>query len=547
MHERNDSSHTSGVTTPVWYADARVPQRGRLERDAHADVCVVGAGIAGITVAYLLARHGKSVIVLDEKPVAGGETGRTSAHLASAIDDRFVHIERHLGADAARIQYESHAAAIDFIERVVREEGIECGFARLDGLLFQDALRSGPALDEECAAARRAGFLGVELQGRAPTIGFAAAPCLRFPRQARFHPLQYIVQLAAVAEKLGVRICCGTRVMDLTGDDGVVAKLADGVRVTANFGVAATNVPSPINNWMGVYTKQVAYRTFMISLELPRGGVTDALYWDTADPYHFVRVHKTIRDGKESEMLLVGGEDHRVGVAEESDAQPHAAFDRLERWAREHFMPERGLGKVVDRWSGQVVEPNDGVAFIGRVPSSGHSACFVITGDSGMGLTGGTLGALLVCDLIVRGGPGRRDEQVNRWATLYSPTRKPFHSLGTAVEFAKENAAAAGHFLDYLKKSERSRPEEIPLGSGAVLNRGTHKIACYRDEKGRVHECSAVCTHLKCVVHWNQIEKSWDCPCHGSRFDAFGKVLMGPAIDDLPPVASTSGASTNAS
>ncbi|MGH7244180.1 MAG: FAD-dependent oxidoreductase [Phycisphaerales bacterium] len=529
-------SNPSGLTQPLWYEDLAIPVYPKLSKDARADICIVGAGIAGLTSAYLLAKAGKSVIVLDEKPIGGGESGRTSAHLSSAIDDGFVTIENNLGREASMIQYESHAAAIDLIEHICRTERIACDFERLDGYLFSSNPDNTASLNSECKAARRAGFTDVGLLDRAPVTGIQTGPCLRFPRQARFHPLKYLVGLAHALENLGVRIHCGKRVSDLSGDGPVLAKLDGGALVHAEFAISATNVPTPINNWMGIYTKQGCYRSYVIALPVPRGVISDALYWDTNDPYHYARLSES-PDGQT--LLVVGGEDHRVGTEGDHGMQK---FTALEAWARDHFCREHGaaaLGPVVSRWSGQVAEPEDGVAFMGRVPTRGHHNCFLITGDSGMGLTGGTAGAILITDLILKGSAGKEDRDLHPWAALYDPARKPLKSLHAAVEFVKENAAAAAHVADYLTSGDVDSIDQIRPGEGAVMREGMHKVAVYRDDSGTIHKCSAICTHLKCIVQWNGLEKSWDCPCHGSRFDAKGKVIIGPAVDDLPPIKDT--------
>jgi glycine/D-amino acid oxidase-like deaminating enzyme/nitrite reductase/ring-hydroxylating ferredoxin subunit len=488
--------------------------------------------------AYLLAKAGKSVIVLDEKPIGGGETGRTSAHLASAIDDRFLEIEKNRGVEAAMVQYESHAAGIDLIERIVSEHRIDCDFSRVDGYLFAGEGHDREFLERECDAARRAGCADAGLLDRAPVTGFASGACVRFPRQGRFHPLRYLIGLADVLRAMGVRIHCGARVCDLAGDGPVIAKVDGGPVVRADFGIAATNVPTPINNWMGIYTKQASYRSYVIAMEVARGAVSDALYWDTLDPYHYVRVVDS-DDAEHKSLLIVGGEDHRVGTHGTLD-EGIQCFERLERWARERFCrglgDDAGLGRVVARWSGQVAEPDDGVAFIGRVPTRTHQACFVITGDSGMGLTGGALGAILVSELILKGGGEKADRDVHPWAGLYDPARKPTTSLQGAVEFVKENAAAAATMVEYLTPGDVDSVEKIAPGTGAVVRDGMSKVAAYRDEEGTLHRCSAICPHLKCIVQWNGLEKSWDCPCHGSRFDAKGKLIMGPAIDNLPVI-----------
>ncbi len=277
-----------------------------------ADVCVVGAGIAGLTTAYLLAREARAVIVLDEGMIGSGQTGRTSAHLASAIDDRFVEIERMHGTPAARLAYQSHAAAIDTIERIASEEKIDCGFARLDGLLSPTPDDPPDFLEHEFAAARRA---GADVQ-KVRSGGLDNGPCLCFGRQARFHPLRYLTGLARAIEASGGRIFTGRRVKDVQGADPkqkspAKAQIEGGAEVSAGHIVVATNTPSPINDWFGIYTKQASYRSYVIEAAIPRGAVPDALYWDTADPYHYVRLGAS--GGKEAETIIIGGEDHKTG------------------------------------------------------------------------------------------------------------------------------------------------------------------------------------------------------------------------------------------
>jgi nitrite reductase/ring-hydroxylating ferredoxin subunit len=286
--------------------------------------------------------------------------------------------------------------------------------------------------------------------------------------------------------------------------------------VTARAVVVATN--TPVNDRVAIHTKQAPYRTYVVGARVPRGSVPDILLWDTPDPYHYVRLQRGSRGegGDESggsDVLIVGGEDHKTGQANDADER----FSRLEAWTRERF-PQ--VESFVYRWSGQVMEPVDGMAFIGRNPLDSDNV-YIATGDSGNGMTHGTIAGILLTDLI----QGRE----NRWAELYDPSRKPL-SLSAAKDFAEENLNVAVQYTDHVTPGEVSDESEIRAGEGAVIRRGLSKVACYRDESGALHERSAVCTHLGCVVQWNSGEKSWDCPCHGSRFHRTdGHVVNGPA------------------
>jgi glycine/D-amino acid oxidase-like deaminating enzyme/nitrite reductase/ring-hydroxylating ferredoxin subunit len=509
-----------GQTVSTWKDVVEQPKSPAPPANARADVCVVGAGIAGLSCAYMLAREGKSVIVLDDGPIGAGQTERTSALLASAVDDRFEEVERVLGLEYSKAAYEGNAAGIDLIERICREESIACDFQRLTAYLFPVPSDPPDLLNRELEAARRAGFKDVTLD-TARAQGFAYdGPCLIFPNQARFHPLKYLYGLASAFEKRGGKIYTGCRVQNVAGADPKNNKPAeaqiDGGKnvVRADHIIVATNTPAPINDWMGIYLKQAAYRTYMVAMSVPRGAIADALYWDNGEPYHYVRLESTDRHGGD-DLLLVGGEDHKVGQGPNGNP-----FDALRAWAKEKFPAVRD---VVRTWSGQVQEPDDYMAYIGRAPTSGENV-YVVTGDSGMGLTHGSLSALILTDLIMR--------RTNPWAKYYDPTRNTLDR-----DFVKENANTVAQYKDWISGGEVKSPNEIALGEGALMREGLSKVAVYRDKSGAAHKCSAVCTHLACIVQWNTIEKSWDCPCHGSRFDPYGKVVMGPAIDDLAKVA----------
>ena len=482
---------------------------GSLFGRERCDVCVVGAGIAGLTAAYHLAMAGRDVLVVDAAGIGAGETRRTSAHLASALDDRFRILERLHGSRGARLAAESHATAIDFIERLASEQHIACSFRRIDGYLIS-ADGSGRLLAEEAAAALRAG-LDVEEVGFVPGLAKWSGPGLRFRRQARFEPLAYLHGLHAACCALGVRVVTGIRVERVEDDDSGVVIQADNLRITCSAGVIATDVP--INDRVILQTKLEAYRSYVIALRAPANVMPDILLWDDGDPYHYLRLS---RDAQGT-LLLVGGEDHKTGQGPTDGEEPH---QRLEAWARQRFP---GMGPVEHAWSGQIIEPVDGLASIGLNPGGRH--VYVITGDSGNGLTHGTLGGMLVADGIC-GRP-------NAWAELYRPSRV---TLGAAVEYAGHNANVLRQYADWLQVGDVASPEDIPAGQGAIQRQGIDLLAVHRDHGGRIQACSAVCPHLGGVVRWNSQEGTWDCPCHGSRFGPDGAVLNGPANTPLKPV-----------
>jgi glycine/D-amino acid oxidase-like deaminating enzyme/nitrite reductase/ring-hydroxylating ferredoxin subunit len=495
----------TATTTSVW-TDSTSPEIESLQGDQQADVCVIGAGIAGLTVAYMLSGMGKSILVVDDGPVGGGETGRTTAHLTHALDDRYFSLEKTRGKAIARIAAESHTAAISKIESIVLGEGIACDFQRLDGYLFVPPKRSARTLKRELEAAHRAGLTGVELLDRTPMASFDTGPCLRFPRQAQFHPMKYLAGLVQAIRKNGGRFFTGAHVTQVNGGSPVHIETKSGFSIKANSVVVATN--TPITDVVSTHTKQFPYRTYAISATVPSGSVPVGLYWDTEDPYHYIRL-------KDEETLIIGGEDHKTGQEE----NPTSRFRRLERWARKRFP----IQEVTNRWSGQVLETMDGLASIGKDPA-GLENVFIVTGDSGMGMTHGTIAGMLLPDLIMG-----RD---NPWAEAFDPSRKVPRAVS---RFLKENLNVAAQYGDWVTGGDVASADQIPAGSGAILRDGVSMLAIYRTDDGQVHAMSATCTHLGCVVAWNGAEKSWDCPCHGSRFDAFGKVVNGPATADLAP------------
>lgn len=504
-------ANDSGASFSLWM-HARVPAYKQELPDSPlaVDVCVIGAGIAGVTAAYLLSKEGRSVAILDDGPIGGGETSRTTAHLASAQDDRFTFLERHHGAAGTKLAAQSHAAAIDRIESICNSESIDCDFRRVDGYLFNPPDGDPKFLEQEQEAAQRAGLLDATLIPRAPLSCFDTGPALRFPRQGQFDPLRYVRGLAAVLTKQGGQIYTGVHADKIEAGAPACVVTAAGSRIQAQSVVVATN--APISSLVSLPLKQAAYRSYVVGFMVPKGSVEPGLYWDTEDPYHYVRLAE---DSATSDILLVGGEDHKTGQDEEAD--PLARFARLEAWARARFPM---ASELTQKWSGQVMEPVDGVGFIGR--SSGSANTYVITGDSGQGMTHATLGAMLVADLIA----GRS----NPWAALYDPSRIPLRSAGT---FLRENANVAAQYTAWLRSGDVKSAAEIPPGTGAILRKGARLLAVYRDEVGVCHARSAACAHLGGVVTWNAVEKTWDCPCHGARYSPLGRVINGPAIHDL--------------
>ena len=499
-------------TRSIWMDTEVLPDAGKLQKDATADTVVVGSGIAGLSTAYELAAQGQKVIVIDRGRIAGGITARTTAHLTSLCDDSFSNLIDRQGLDAAKQFYASQAASIDRMEQIQQTESIDCDFRRLDGCLFP-ALGTDPSkLSSNLEADRKVGIAVEDCKGL-PLKGLENTRFLRYANQGTFHPLRYLAGVAnAITQRKG-QIFADTCMEDIKEENGrVVLKTVDGRKIEAAAAVIATN--SPVNDRTALHTKQAPYRTYAMAFKIARDALPDALYWDTQDNYHYVRLHPLT---DKTSALIVGGADHKSG--EEDDA--NVRFEALEAWIRS-LVPD--LGKETHRWSGQVMDTIDYMSFTGRNP--GNDNIYVHTGDSGQGITHGVVASLILSRLITTGKAP--------WADAYDPSRKTVKAIGT---FISENITAVKNFAEYVAPGELKSLDELKPGCGAIVRDGLTKIAAYRDEGGKLFLKSAACTHLGCHVHWNSLERCWDCPCHGSHFAVDGTALNGPAISPLADVA----------
>lgn len=484
-----------------------------LTGEASCDLVVVGSGIAGLSSAYEAARFGQQVIVIDRGRICGGMTARTTAHLASEIDDFYSELIRAHGEEAARLYHESQVAAVNRIEAICEEERIDADFARVDGFLIAARPEHQADLDDEYEACRKL-EVEVDWADEAPVPLPAGTRALRFPRQGRFHPLKYCAGLIRAIAARGGRFHADTAYVSHREDqDGITIECENGARIRAAAALFATN--SPVNDKVTIHTKQVPMRTYAIAGRVAKGSAPDALVWDTLEAYHYCRI-QPLDEGHD--LLIVGGEDHQSGTADDMDER----FARLEAWTRAHYP---GFGGADYRWSGQVLEPVDFLPFSGLNP--GNERTYIHSGDSGMGMTNGVAGALNFIALLTG--------DKARFGELFDPARKP--RSGVALkEFAAGQAEVVANLAEYATPGEVDSVEAIAPGEGAIVRRGLKKIAAYRDESGRLIERSAVCTHVGCIVHWNGLEKCWDCPCHGSQFAIDGSVLNGPAVRPLAKV-----------
>jgi glycine/D-amino acid oxidase-like deaminating enzyme len=387
-----------------WSEGVYPPEQTPLQADVSADVCVVGAGIAGLTTAFCLSTKGANVVVVEAGGVGEGATGRTTAHISNAMDDRFLALEEMHGEEKARLIVESHTAAIDQIESIVREESLDCDFARLEGYLFAASGKPVEDLDRELDAAHRAGLHAVSMVAKAPLDGFDTGKALLFPAQAQFHPMKYLLGLYRGITDRGGRIFTGSRVTEVHGEGQAYVKTSSGYTAKADALVVATNSPDILNKGArsANTSGQVAYTTYAIAATIPGASIPLGLFWDTEDPYHYIRIQR----GLGGDLFIIGGEDEKAGQTNTSSER----WRQLEMWARSRFS---SIENFDYRWSGTILETVDRLAFIGHAPEEEN--VFVASGDSGHGMTYGTIAGMLLTDLIL--------ERDNPWATLYDPSR----------------------------------------------------------------------------------------------------------------------------
>ncbi len=496
-----------GESVSYWMESAAATSYPRLEGDVNADVVVIGGGMAGLCTAWELARTGRSVVVLDAACVAAGVSGHTTAKLTAQHGLIYAHLRSSFGAEAARLYARSQSEAMEHVAATAAELGADCQIERAPAYTYAAEARYDGDIREEVDAARAAGLDACLVADTG--LPFRTGSAIRVADQVQFHPRRFLLALAEDLTRRHGRVYEHSRVRRLREGRGNTVTTETGATVTAGAVVIATHYP--------VFDRSLSFSRLRPLRELVIAGPVDE---EDAPRGMYITPHEGTRSVRSapyqegSRLLIVTGEKYTPG-----DPGVGQRFDRLIGWARERF-PVR---EITHHWATQDNWSTDRLPHVGLFHPATRNV-YVATGFGGWGLSGGAMAGRMLADMI--------DAKHVSWAGLYDPRR--VHPVAEASTFVKANLATARHFVaDRLRPVQHDALDAIPPGGGAVLRRRGQHCAVYRDDEGALHAVSAVCSHLGCLVAFNEVERSWDCPCHGSRFDVDGAVLHGPATTPL--------------
>lgn len=480
----------------------------KLTSAIDADVAIIGGGITGITCAYYLARAGKKVVLIEKGSLGEGETGYTAALITYVVDAHLQDLKKTFNDEKAKGVWKSGQAIIDEIGRIVTAEKISCDFKRCPAYIFTNYFEGYKVLEKEASLAINYKF-PVEL--RQDKISIPSHGYLIVPEQAKFNPRLYILGLAKKTAQNGALIFENTQAVGFEGEGNMAIKTPNG-NIRAKEIIVTTH--SPIDNRYEFPSRLFAYQTYVIEADIPSGNIDEALYWDTEKPYNYFRIDKY----EDHDRIILGGCDHRTG---KEGSQKGIQHQKLEEYLNK-LLPGAKT-EIRRKWSGQVLETIDGIPYIGRTLLNKHH--WVSTGYAGNGMTYGTIGARLIADQILG--------IENPWSDLYDTRR--IKGLGPLTKLGAEYVGE--RVIQQIRKKDIGIGE-VPSGSGKVVEIDGQDVAVYKPKDGLPIILSATCTHLGCTVGWNETEETWDCPCHGSRFEKNGEVRNGPAIEPLKPLRS---------
>ncbi len=472
------------------------------------DVLVVGAGITGVTAALLLQQQGKICLLVDAHHIGFGTTGGTSAHINTFADTTYKEAASAFGKEGAQLFANAVNEGFAIIKDNVDKYRIDCDYEAKTGYLYAENDEQVKQLDDVYQGTVAVG-VSVAYTDHVPTpLSYKKA--LVFDGQAQFHPIKYINALIAEFVKAGGSVMENTLIDSVEKEDNLLIAKAGEQAYKANKVIYATHMPPGLTSFN---FRCAPYRSYIIAVKLKRDKYPDELIYDMEEPYHYLRTH--VIDGEP--LLLVGGNDHKTGHDD-----PKAAFEDLEKYIRKNY----AVSSVKYKWSSQYYIPADGFPYVGQVPSL-PDGVYCATGFNGNGMMLGSVSAKILSDLIVG--------SESKYEKVFSTSRiKPVAGF---TDFIQENADVAYHFVaDRFGVKETDSLNRLQPGNGEVVEVNGKKVAAYKDMDGNLHVLNPVCTHAKCIVNFNSEEISWDCPCHGARFDVDGRVITGPARLDLEKV-----------
>jgi len=490
-----------GKNTSIWLDTTAQTDYPSLGGDLHTDVAIIGGGIAGLMAAYFLAKNGRKVVVLESERIAAGTTGHTTAKITAAHGLIYNYLLKKFGNAKARIYADANQQAIEEFAAIIKELGIDCDFKRMPAYTYSINEEGIGPIKAEVKAAKSLG-LPVSYTNQL-SLPYPVAGAIKYENQAQFHPRKFLLALADWMAQNGVKIYEKTRVVKIDKDKTIQTNKG---KVSADKIIVASNYPVFDPN--SYFARLSARQSFSLAVELD-GPVPQGMFYSTEKEFHSMRPQRW----QDKELLLVGGELYRTG----SDPDTGQRYQNLASWAKEHFP----LKEIHYHWTTSDSESGDRVPLIGRM-SKNNPDYFVITGFNGWGMTHSVIAGLIIKEEIMG--------KIHPWSRLYSPSR--ISSLLTFKGIGRDIGAISTFIKGKVEKKEGA-VEDIAKDEAKVVEINGVKAAIYRDEKGIIHAVSAVCTHMGCTVGWNTAEKTWDCPCHGSRYSLDGKVIHGPAMRDL--------------
>lgn len=498
-----------GAKRSLWQNEpSYVPQKHNFIGAAY-DVVVVGGGMTGVVTAYLLQQQGKRCLLAEANNLGFGTTGGTTAHLNTLLDTPYTTISSNFNKDTARLVADAASDAIKLIEGHINSLAIECEFARTEAYLFSQDEDETKELDRILNASLEAGLdAGYVLDLPIP-VAFEKA--VRFNDQAKFHPMKYLNGIAKAFESIGGQIVGQCRVTSVDESEEMLSISTSQGRISAKNIVYATHIPPGINL---LHLRCAPWRSYAMAVKLSNGNYPDGLIYDMKDPYHYYRTQRI--DGQD--FLIAGGKDHKTGADEKTEK----SFLTLSAHLQRIF----DIADITHQWSSQYFESADGLPYIGVLPGVSERV-YVATGFGGNGMIYSHVAAVELSHHILT-GKSYYDES-------FSPSRiKPVAGF---TNFVTHNSEVIKHFVGkWFATTHLEELSQLAPGEGKVVTFDGKRIALSKDENGKIHAVSPLCTHMKCNVAWNGAELSWDCPCHGARYSLDGKVLTGPADHDLETI-----------